>query len=42
VKPIGIFDNIHVLEIINSELGDVPEFENVILQYLENEPFTHA
>jgi len=37
VHSYGNIDNIHVLEIINSELGDVLEFEKVILQYIENE-----
>ena len=37
VHSYGNIDNMHVLEIINSELGDVLEFEKVILQYLDNE-----
>lgn len=37
VHSYGNIDNIHVLEIINSELGDVLEFEKVILQYIDNE-----
>ena len=37
VHSYGDIDNIHVLEIINTELGDVLEFEKVILQYIDNE-----
>lgn len=37
VHSYGNIDNMHVLEIINTELGDVLEFEKIILQYLDNE-----
>ena len=37
VHSYGNIDNMHVLEIINTELGDVLEFEKIVLQYLENE-----
>ncbi|MCX9013602.1 MAG: DUF86 domain-containing protein [Candidatus Methanoperedens sp.] len=37
VHRYGEIDNLRVLEIINSELGDVLEFEQAVLQYLEKE-----